>query len=186
MKMRITSIIFLITMLTSCSEHQKVPRNPFTINRNVTCEDLTLEGYQWMPGVDVIIIGKRFGDTLDYYQMEYYAGLAYFDYRHLNNLNVVKVSSQNEEKEFVPLKETPDICHESYPILKNMVIEIDKFDTLKILDLIDKEKYSLEEKAKTYDIYQADVINKITMDTFNISVYEQEERYYFSSSISFY
>jgi hypothetical protein len=166
----ITFICLACIVLSSCHEKQLVSTGLFEINREVTCEDLLEQGFTRMRGEDVVLFGKRTGDTLDYYHMD--------DRKDGSFL----FGSLEQDNEFV--ERDPEVCDNLHPRWRYIVVEIDKRETLTITDRIDKTRYTIMEQTNSgYSIFWAKVVNKETLDTFKFSVYEQDKKYFISSSI---
>lgn len=164
--------LFWLTSFTfsSCRGRQEVSTGMFEINKEVSCEDLMDQGFAWMPGEDVILFGKRTGDTLDYYHMDDKKGSFLFG------------SLQQEDEEFV--ERDVEVCRKLRPVWRNIVVEIKKQETSTVVGKIDRTKYTvIEQPEEGYYIYWAKVVNKETLDTFNFSVYEQDKKYFVSSTI---
>ncbi|MFA0964378.1 hypothetical protein AB9P05_21410 [Roseivirga sp. BDSF3-8] len=163
-----TCLVFL--MLMSCHHKQEVSTGLFEINREVTCEDLVEQGFAWMPGEDVILFGRRTGDTLDYYHMDERKDGSYL------------FGSVLQEDEF--REPAPDACDNLHPYWRYIVVEIDMQETGSITDRIDQTKYTiLKQTQPNYTLFWAKVVNKETLDTFTFSVYERDRKYFVSSSI---
>ncbi len=190
--MKYYCIIALILILASCGEPQEVTRILFKVNKQINCSDLIDQGYQWMPGVDVILLGKRTGDTLDYYQLSYdrveaiSENLEFVEIETSEQMLLEPTTDEKEEQtpDFVSVNKTPEICDNATPDWRYFQITISANDTMKFINNINRDTYSVIQGESDYDLYNALVINKETRDTFNFAISEMDGSYYVSSSIN--
>lgn len=201
-------LIFLVTIIGCSSETKKINRHPFEIDKSISGIDLLDNGYRWMPGVDVILIGKKTKDTLDYYQLD-------FPVEEIDEVEVLgiedyeEVKIQNYDTTSVELEETitpldmPDSIYKrewisdegqykemfskGIPTTRYYYITMTKSNLESFKRTIDPLKYKLKRKNEISDYYidEFSIVNLQSKDTFRCSVKALEDgRLEFMSQIS--
>ncbi|QCX37553.1 hypothetical protein FF125_03545 [Aureibaculum algae] len=183
-------------------------RHPFEIDKSITGFDLLNNGYRWMPGVDVILIGKKTKDTLDYYQLD-------FSDEETNEEEIYPIWEDEEvsiqkvetivstlEESIDPLdmpdsmynriwrvdeKRYKEVFGNGIPSGRYFYITMTKENLDGFIKNIDSSKYELKRKSEVHD-YNFDeflIVNLRLKDTFRCSVKALEDgRFEFVSQIS--
>ena len=198
----------LVLFFSSC-KNKKVINEPFYYTEGLTCDDLFAEGYKWVPGVDVTLIGKKIGDTIIHYQIyQKLEPIKYEDYD-VEELNEI-IEPENEQEldvsqylEQDPLtlsdsiynlvwgdtkKQQKNFCNNSKVIWRNFILKIDDLDIEKIINdiIIKKDSFEIinhKEDKSDYTLENFELINTVKKDTFNCSIYKRDGEFYFSSSV---
>ncbi|ARV14594.1 hypothetical protein BTO07_05255 [Polaribacter sp. SA4-12] len=193
--------------LSSC-EKKQISILPFEVTKDVSCGDLYDGGYKRSFGVDVILIGKKMNDTTIYYQIDIPPinpeEIIFYNSNEniltvIDTLDRVTKYDKYLEKDALELSDSiyelvwqdinlqkNDVCDEGNVSWRNFILGLKKSETINYRNTIDTTKYKIldVEKESQYLIDQFDVVNLITKDTFNCSVYKQNKKYYFSSTFT--
>ncbi|MCH3884833.1 hypothetical protein [Tenacibaculum aquimarinum] len=198
--------LLIVTLLFFSCQKKEVSTLPFEVTKNVTCNDLYEIGYKRTFGVDVVLIGKKIINTTIYYQIDLPLVKDKIDYEDFDEETLLDTITQSETKfdkylkqdaltlkdsiyEFVwgdIQKQKRDVCSEGKVSWRNFMLELKKEETENYRNTIDTNKYKILNINIDSDYYidKFKVVNVITKDTFNCSVYEQNEKYYFSSTFT--
>jgi len=195
-------LLILASAAVGCAEtNTTIPNTPFEINHQITCETLIEDGYRWMPGVDVIIIGKRTGDTLIGYQMDYQRELV--DEENYFILDEEIIGEQidiimEEEEDVIPSpkektteeiqeefgKNPSEMCDGATVCWRIYQVRISKEVAAHYKENIDRGKFAILKSKYNSDIGYFDVVNISTKDTFSCIINEEKDSWYFEASIS--
>lgn len=173
-------------------ESKKINRHPFEMDKSITGFDLLDNGYRWMPGVDVILIGKKTKDTLDYYQLN--MPDEEIDEEEVFDIEEDEVSIQKRDTtditsmESIDPLEMPDSMYNriwrvderkyrdvfgnGIPAARYFFITMTKEKLDMFMNTIDSSKYELNRESEIHD-YDNDeflIINLHQKDTFRCSV----------------
>ncbi len=204
------NLIFLciISLFFSC-KNIKITNHPFSYTKGLTCDALYTDGYKWRPGVDVILLGKKIGDTIIHYQIteeevENFNDDNFKSFSEETALDTVfEVSKYQRYLDQDPLilsdsiynlvwgnvkDQQNDFCKNGQVIWRNFILKINESDVDSIINKlnINKKIYKLIDikvNEGEYYLKHFKVINSIKKDTFNCSVYNDNEEFYFASSI---
>lgn len=200
-------ILVFFLVFYSCKE-KKISSFPFEVDKDITCDDLYKNGYKRSFGVDVILLGKKSQDTIIYYEVYQKLTFKKEDFHEEVKLDTVKKDKKSEEY----LKQDPlvlsdsiyslvwgnikeqqrNICKKSRVTWRNYIVKIgkdqiknykSKIDSIS-LKIIDSRKFDFSTNEPFKIIEEFKVVNKIKRDTFNCSIYKDNNGYYFSSTIS--
>lgn len=196
MNRKVSLLITLIALLSNSCKPKKIQRLPFEIDRSVSASDLVYDGYRWMPGVDVILIGKRTQDTLDYYQIDFPSEELEKEDEDLEmkteEFEEEEIEFSNQEYEYEEIEEEElidpldmldtmytriwwknDPCYKEHfkhgtPMNRYFYITFHKEELEMFIKSIDSDKYKKQNLEKVDDNYNDEfiVINKQTTDTF--------------------
>ncbi|MEM6298403.1 MAG: hypothetical protein AAF740_06915 [Bacteroidota bacterium] len=173
-----------IAFIFSACEQQLASRKPFEVNNKVTCKDLVEQGYRWVSGEDVVLFGRRSGDTLDYYQIEYNDELFCND-----NSDYLPERRAEEDSVFgITFNEVfEEDCKCTSTNWRYFSILIKPEDSLNLEKHLESDSLVIvqEEENPDYYLTKAVVLNLATNDTFFTSIDEREGKYYFSTSVTF-
>ena len=196
-----------VWMLIFSCKKEKPSKLPFEVNRNITCDDLYNTGYKRTFGVDVTMIGKIINDTIIHYQItepiiDYEIHYNDFEENIPTKIDTIKKVTKYDKYlemdalelndsiyEFVwgKIKEQQKyVCDEGKISWRNFMLEIKKSETKNYRNTIDNTKYKVLdiENASNYNIDEFEVVNLIKKDTFHCSIYKQDNKYFFSSTMS--
>jgi len=185
-------LILLALLITNCqTEQRRVKRHPFEIDHSITSQSLIESGYRWMPGVDVILYGKKTKDTLDYYQILFPSlDEEPTDYQELNEEEISDTGltvNKNPEETISPL-DMPDTMYnriwwnndlnyqeelmKGYPINRYFYLYLPPDSLYQFIKEIDSSKYTMLRESKTskYYIDQFSIISIHTNDTFHCRI----------------
>jgi hypothetical protein len=200
--------LLVVALSFSSCEKKQISILPFEVTKDVSCDDLYDNGYKRSFGVDVILIGKKMNDTTIYYEVDIPTiapeeRTFYNSYKSsptiVNTLNKSTKYDKYLEKDALALSDSiyelvwQDInlqrnyvCDEGNVSWRNFMLELKESEIIHYRNTIDTTKYKIldVEKESQYLIDQFDVVNLITKDTFNCSVYKQNNKYYFSSTFT--
>ena len=204
------SIILLI--LSSCrNKHEIVSREPFEIDRNLNCEGLVKNGYKWMPGDDVILIGKKTEDTLDYYQLEYpsvwdekppYESIPELEeetgtlqptgnQEEINDaemayINPLDLPDSVYQSRWGSIKQN-ELCNKATVYWRYYRQRLNESEIENFRKKLDSQKYSIiayPAPVPSHLIEYFKVVNLSTKDTFNCQIFKEDNNYYLSTSIT--
>ena len=199
--------LLIISFLLFSCEKKEISNLPFEINSNISCDDLYENGYKRTFGVDVVLIGKIMNDTIIHYQVDLPSEKNDIDYNDFEENTIVAVDTFRRAtvydkyliKDALELndsiyelvwgnikKQKRDVCNKGSVSWRNFMIELKKNKAKNYRNTIDTNKYRIFdlEKESQYSIDEFKVVNLVTKDTFNGSVYEQNKKYYFSSTFT--
>ncbi|APG64838.1 hypothetical protein LPB136_05455 [Tenacibaculum todarodis] len=200
--------LLVVTLILSSCEKKQISILPFEVTKDVSCGDLYDNGYKRSFGVDVILIGKKMNDTTIFYQIDIPTiapeeRTFYNFYKSrptvVNPINKSTKYDKYLEMDALTLKDSiyefvwgdiqkqqRDICSEGKVSWRNFMLELKKEETENYRNTIDTNKYKILNINKDSDYYidKFKVVNLITKDTFYCSVYEQNKKYYFSSTFT--
>ncbi len=170
-------IILLIPILFSCEQKDTSDyREPFKINHNISCDLLIENGYTWILGEDVVLIGKANVDTLIYYQIEY----PIIEREQYENNSELEASLFNYNE--------TSLCKNGMVYWRNFKLELDSAKAIDYKKRIDRTKYKVLEES--YEIEQSDyirdvyqVVNLIDKDTFHCSITKNDGIWFLQSWI---
>lgn len=191
-----TFILIFIFVLVGCStDPKKIERHPFKIDHSITGFDLVSNGYRWMPGVDVILLGKKTKDTLDYYEVDFpIEALTSNSGEPIEEFEEVEMQVQDtntyikELKEEIDPLDMPDTMYNriwldndlsiqdelknGIPINRYFYLTMTKDSLDQFINSIDEPKYKLSREIEVpkYYLDRFLVINLHSKDTFTCSV----------------
>jgi hypothetical protein len=200
--------LLVVTLILSSCEKRHIYSLPFEVTKDVSCDELYNEGYKRSFGADVILIGKKMNDTTIYYEIDLPSidpkDITFYDSE--ENIEteidtVKKVTKYDKYLEMDALELNDSIyelvwqdinlqenfvCDEGIVSWRNVMIELKESETINYRNTIDTTKYKVlnAEIESNYSIDKFKVVNLITKDTFNCSVYKQNKKYYFSSTFA--
>jgi len=178
------TIVFLsiILFMISCSNRNYVDyRQPFEINRNLSCEVLMENEYNRIWGIDVFLIGKKINDTVVYYQIE-----SPTDY---DETEVREIGEDIFPKDSISIaNEIKKMCEKGTVYWRNYELKLDSVKALNYKNTIDKKKYKVIpiDYGLPESLYFKDAFNVVNLkekDTFACSIIKRENEWYFQSSI---
>lgn len=203
-------LALILFSLTSCDSNEKAIVAPFDVNHQLECEDLIEQGYRLMFGVDVILLGKRTGDTLEYYQLDdkpNTPGSTYTEFDEseadptLNNYDstlyeilkskdpLLLTDSEYKMIYFDLSKYKEPFCKDMLPVWRRFELTIREEDTA-TYHKVDDTFFEVFERKKpenhNYNLRTFSVINRNTKDTFNCHIYEEYGKFFFATSIDLY
>lgn len=209
MKENVFKFLVLVTLICACDK-KVISNNPFEIDKDITCNELYDNGYKWSPGVDVILLGKKTSDTLVYYQVHQELNIK--EEELFEEVEADTTSVDETEKYKVYLNQDPLVlsdsiynlvwgdlkeqqnafCEKSKVVWRNCIIKLEKEKVKRFSDKIESKRYKVLNlnkfnlnQEKSYAVLERfRVLNKIKRDTFDCSIYREENEYYFSSRIS--
>lgn len=195
----------MLILISSCKK-EKLNYHPFEINRNISCNDLYENGFRRTFGIDVMMIGKKINDTIIHYEVNYPPIESIVDYNEFEEESIPSEIDSTQTaniyqmfSDYDPLSisdslynviwqdlkvQQKDVCIEGKVVWRNFMLELEQFEAENYRKTIDSNKYKILniEKESNYSIDEFKVINLISKDTFNCSIYEQNKKYYFSST----
>ncbi|MFT4848188.1 MAG: hypothetical protein ACI83B_000714 [Sediminicola sp.] len=174
----ITISIFLVFSMFSCEQKIEFDsRQPFKVNRNLSCDLLIENRYTQIFGEDVVLIGKQTNDTLVYYQIEY--PIRNFEQNtndSESNINSTDTASRK-------------LCDDGTIYWRNYKLKLDSLSAFNYKNSIDSIKYKIV--PVSYELRKSDyfqdayrVVNLIDRDTFNCSVTKRDGEWSWQSSIA--
>jgi hypothetical protein len=200
--------LLVVTLILSSCKKKQISILPFEVTKDVSCDDLYGDGYKRSFGVDVILIGKKMNKTTIYYEVDipprnseeiFFSDLVEDIITEIDT--VVKATKYDKYLEMDALAlsdsiyelvwqdinlQRNDVCDEGNVSWRNFMLELKESETIDYRNTIDTANYKVldVEKESQYLIDQFKVVNLITKDTFNCSVYKQNKKYYFSSTFT--
>ncbi|UTW61544.1 hypothetical protein KFE98_16220 [bacterium SCSIO 12741] len=190
-----TLLILLFTLMGCSTGLKKIERHPFEIDHSITGYDLVSDGYRWMPGVDVVLLGKKTKDTLDYYQTEFPTeNTLYQDgdmtFLELEEEEIIQIpdTQVTEVKEEMAPLDMPDSMYnriwwnndpnykegfrKGSPINRYFYLTLTKDGLDQFMDKMDSTKYRLSRGVNVHDNYVDEflILNLHSKDTFFCSV----------------
>jgi hypothetical protein len=201
--------LLIISLLFFSCEKKEIYNLPFEVNRNITCNDLYNADYKRTFGVDVTMIGKIMNDTIIHYEItepviDYDMDFYYSEENIPTELDTIKKATKYDKYLEMDALELNDsiyeyvwgnikeqqkyVCEEGSIAWRNFMLELKESEIKSYRKTIDTVKYKIFNvkinPKSSYSIEKFKVVNLITKDTFNCSVYEQNKKYFFSSTIS--
>ncbi|MFK8061116.1 MAG: hypothetical protein AB8B78_13630, partial [Polaribacter sp.] len=186
--------LLILSFLTFSCSKKKISNLPFEVNHNITCDDLYNIGYKRTFGVDVILIGKIMNDTIIHYQIDVPPVDYVFDYDNIeenitdenDTITNATIYDKYLEKDALELNDSiyefvwgslkqqqKDICKEGLVSWRNFMLELKETETKSFRSTIDTNKFKVldVEKESNYPIDEFKVVNLVTKDTFDCSIY---------------
>lgn len=196
-------LISLLIVFSSCKK-EKLTYHAFEINKNINCDDLYDNQFRRVFGIDVLMIGKKIGDTIIHYEVTEHFDKSDFGKSKQNVRNDIskiekKVYDKYREQDALELNDSiyqlvwedidyqrKYVCKKGEVYWRNFIVELNKPDIINYRNKIDTLNYKILEieNPSSYPLDSFEVVNLKTKDTFYCSIYEMDKKYYFSSTIS--
>ena len=203
------NFFFIICLCFFSCKKKDISNLPFEVTKDISCDDLYEDGYKRTFKVDVLMIGKKIGDTIIHYELNTPPVKHKIDYKEieenipseLDTTPEINIHQKYLDQDPLILSDSlynivwqdineqkKSVCDKSTVHWRNFILKIKKSEINNYYKTIDTLKYRIfdfkNHRKDEYGELSFKVLNLKKKDTFYCSIYNQNDQYYFSSTIT--